>query len=107
MSNLFELLVYSEKLGRFEQWFDCFTILFGISASIWIEEYGNLKEMVQVEIEEDRFEMVNGYTNSMDSPMDIDQFDIDGINWGPDSAILSSISTWVKELIPTNLRNNC
>ena len=52
VSNLFELLLYSSELGRFEQWFDCFSILFGVSPTTLIEEYENLKQMVQMKIEE-------------------------------------------------------
>ena len=55
-SNLFELLLYSSKLGRFEQWFDCFSILFGVSPSTLKDEYENLKEMVQIKIEEKNYE---------------------------------------------------
>ena len=51
-SNLFELLLHATLLGRFDQWFDCFTILFGVSSSILIEEYKNLEKMVQLDIEE-------------------------------------------------------
>ena len=75
MSNLFELLIYSSKLGRFEQWFDCFTILFGVSPSILNEEYESLKEMVHMEIEENLFMM----------------YDYSFSNF-----------TWINELISTN-----
>ena len=50
-------MLYSSKLGRFEQWFDCFTILFGVSVSVLMEEYENLKAMVEIETEEDVFRM--------------------------------------------------
>ena len=85
VSNLFELLVYSSKLGRFDQWFDCFTMLFGVSPSILKEEYDNLNAMVQIEIEEDEFLMDSTYHNSLVS-------------------VFPANYTWVKELIATNSR---
>ena len=54
-------MLYSSKLGRFDQWFDCFTILFGVSSSDLMEEYENLKQMVRIEIgEAEEFEMWGG-----------------------------------------------
>ena len=97
MSNLFELLVYSSKLGRFDQWFDCFTIIFGISPTILSEEYNNLREMVQIEIEEDNFEVGNSglilvTLNSMADK---------GIPFGEISA---PSFTWVNEVISKKSR---
>ena len=58
-------MLYSSELGRFEQWFDCFTILFGVSPTVLMEEYENLKEMVRIEIEMDEFDMNDGDINGI------------------------------------------
>ena len=76
-------MLYSSELGRFEQWFDCFTILFGVSSTDLMEEYENLKEMVRIETEEKEFEIVD---------------------WTIRGAREAKNWTWVKELHSSNRR---
>ena len=58
---MFELLLYSSKLGGFRQWFDCFTILFDVSSVSLMEEYENLEAMVDIEQgDEIKFNMSDG-----------------------------------------------
>ena len=45
---MFEILLWSSKVGRFDQWFECFTVIFGVSPSVLIMEYSKLAEMVEV-----------------------------------------------------------
>ena len=41
--NLFEVLVSSKNDGRFQQWLDCFAILFGTNATEIRDEYVELR----------------------------------------------------------------
>ena len=92
---MFELLLYSSKLGRLEQWFDCSTILFGVSPSVLEEEFENLKQMVQIEIEEKSrlrsFHMLDSSRSNYNFDQMIDPS-------------LSDNFAWIKELIPINSR---
>ena len=57
-------MVYTSELGGrlFGQWFDCFTILFGVSSTDLMEEYKNLREMVRIEMEEESFYRMSDYS---------------------------------------------
>ena len=45
-------MVYSSELGGFQQWFDCFRILFDVDSVPLMEEFENLIAMINIEIGE-------------------------------------------------------
>ena len=42
-------MVYSSELGGFQQWFDCFRILFETESVLLMEEYESLRAMVNID----------------------------------------------------------